>query len=574
MDVIRSASRFFNNLIDVPSIDPDDSRRRKLLNIILMGMFLIAIITVILSVIAKVLQFAGAENISGILIASIAGVISCFLVYLINRFWSGTIASVIFLLIFVFIITLADTPHELTNGRSIYLLSIPIIIAGVLLGSKASLAFWGVATLEFIILGYNEINLPAIMSFLWLATIAWLSARSLEHALKDLRNINAELDRRVIQRTHELTESLSRERIETGRRDAILNGIADGVVVFDQSGLAILANPSISNMIDMPLEKIIGSTINELLSSGLKAGGRETLEAQLERSSSSFSNLRIEWEKKTLLINASEVRDDRNQPTGIVAVLRDFTREAELEKMKDSFIAIVSHELRTPLNAILGYAEMFKEGVYGPMNEKQLSVTQRIMMNTQRLLSIVSDLLDQAQIQAGKLKTRMVSCVPAELLENFRGVMEKIVTDKGLPLFTELDPALPLKILGDPQRLHQIMVNLANNAVKFTDKGGITVSLLLVDKSQWCIKVSDTGRGIPSEAQKYIFESFRQVDAASTRQHGGVGLGLSIVKQLVEIMHGRIEVESKYGSGSVFTVTLPLIVNAEAQTQPIPLIEE
>jgi two-component system, sensor histidine kinase and response regulator len=133
--------------------------------------------------------------------------------------------------------------------------------------------------------------------------------------------------------------------------------------------------------------------------------------------------------------------------------------------MKNTFMAIVSHELRTPLNAILGFAEMLKEGVYGSVNDKQHNISERIMNNTKRLLAIVSDLLDQAQIEAGRLKIQVAPCKPAEMLDALHGVMHKIAADKGIEFVTELDPALPPVILGDPQRLQQIMVNLANNAI-------------------------------------------------------------------------------------------------------------
>jgi signal transduction histidine kinase len=124
--------------------------------------------------------------------------------------------------------------------------------------------------------------------------------------------------------------------------------------------------------------------------------------------------------------------------------------------------------------------------------------------------------------------------------------------------------------MGDPQRLQQIAVNLANNAVKFTDKGSVCVKISMLDKNNWQIQTIDTGNGIPKEALEYIFESFRQVDEANTREHGGVGLGLSIVKQLTELMKGKVSVESEVGKGSIFTVTLPLIMQGII-TQPLKI---
>lgn len=561
--------RQISPFLDVPTTDPDDARRRKLLNVILSGIFILAIMALVATVAMIISGSSSKENINlaWLLLGLVAGT---FVIYLINRSFSGLIASSIFLLFFLIIIPSSDSYSELVDGRSLYVFTIPIVMASMLMGPPYSFLLAILSTIELFILGKlgnTAPNLLAIFGYLLLSMVSWLSSRSLEQALRDLRKLNLELDQRVAQRTQELSAALSRETIEAGRREAILNSIADGVVVFDRNGTAILANPSISSLINKPQEKIIGNGLSALLDSEeLKPAERGKIAAHFEKSTQDLSNFRVDWGKRTLSVNAAEVHDDNNQSIGIVAVLRDFTREAELEKMKNTFMAIVSHELRTPLNAILGYAEMLKESVYGPLNEKQQGASVRIMSNTQRLLTIVSDLLDQAQIEAGKLKIQMVSCKPAELIDNLHGVMDKIALDKGIDLITDLESSMPSSIIGDPQRLQQIMVNLVNNAVKFTETGNIFVKVFTLNEDNWRIKVSDTGRGIPEEAKDYIFESFRQVEGASTRQHGGVGLGLSIVKQLVELMNGSIEVESEPGKGSIFTVTLPLILQKEIPT--------
>ncbi|MDP1545291.1 MAG: ATP-binding protein, partial [Anaerolineales bacterium] len=388
----------------------------------------------------------------------------------------------------------------------------------------------------------------------------WLSARSLEQALKDLRVINANLDQLVEQKTQELANTLSRELILAGRNHAILNSIADGVIVFDAESRAILANPALSQLTGTPLDSLLNTSVMEFVQKeALSPSVRGTLLGLLDQPEKSLAGKRIVWGNKTLSTSVARVQDDLGGDYGVVGVFRDVTREVELENMKNTFMAIVSHELRTPLGAILGFAEMLKEGVYGPTSEKQQNISERIMNNTRRLLTIVSDLLDQAQIEAGRLKIQIAPCKPVEILDNLHSIMDKIASDKGIDFITELDPALPPVILGDPQRLQQIMVNLANNAVKFTEQGSVNVRLLRMDDTNWQIRVTDTGGGIPVEAQDYIFETFRQAEGSSTRQHGGVGLGLSIVKQLVELMKGRIVLESEMGKGSVFVATLPLI---------------
>jgi signal transduction histidine kinase len=202
---------------------------------------------------------------------------------------------------------------------------------------------------------------------------------------------------------------------------------------------------------------------------------------------------------------------------------------------------------------------MIKESIYGPITDKQSRASERIMTNSRRLLDIVSDLLDQAQIEAGKLTIHVKPFHPAELIEAAHGLMDKLAFEKGLELVGELDPKLPVTMNGDIVRLQQILVNLVNNAIKYSEQGSIHFRLLLSTPGFWSIEVQDTGEGIPEDDLSNIFEAFRQVDGSATRKHGGFGLGLTIVKQLAELMGGVIEVKSKIGKGSIFTVSLPII---------------
>ena len=213
MKVFSALSKFFNRLTNVPSTDPDDYRRRKILNIILVGMVIATCITAIVTLIFSGLKLSNIEDTSIILITAIAALIGSLITYLLNRYWSGIFASTLFLIILTLLLMLADDPHELSSGRSTYLLSIPIIISSVLLGSRASLIFWGLVSIQLIFLARfanDPINIPAIMSLFFLGTISWLSSRNLEQALKDLRVVNAELDQRVVERTSELSAALTR----------------------------------------------------------------------------------------------------------------------------------------------------------------------------------------------------------------------------------------------------------------------------------------------------------------------------------------------------------------------------
>ncbi len=556
---------WIQKIIYVEISDPDDARRRRLLNILLVGIVGSAIVGSLgFAIYAVLTNTWQGKDATLIFLSSLIFIVGSVGILILNRKF-GTFAAILFLLLLTFTFSLSDSPEQLANGRSIFVYAIPIAIASLLLQPLASFYFAGLSSLIItgLALSVSIIpNLPAIIGFFMLAMVSWLSSRSLENALRDLRVINADLDQIVAERTQALVESLSREQIEARRSQAILESIADGVVVYDLHGKAIQANPALSRLLNIPFDQIIQSTVNQLTHfDQLDPKYRDTLEHLLNDPGYQIASQRVEWDKKTLSVSAAIVLDPDGDMIGTVGVFRDFTREAEIEKMKNSFLAIVSHELRTPLNAIIGYAEMLKELILGPINENQARASDRIMSNTQRLLSIVSDLLDQAQIEAGKMTIKMRPFSPSELLENVHAIMDKAAADKGLSLTSSIDPELPQSLNGDLARLQQILVNLTNNAIKFTDSGSVQIRLKRLDPKNWALEVLDTGRGIAENEIPKIFETFQQVGSAATREHGGFGLGLSIVKQLAGLMGGNVTVKSQEGVGSTFTITLPLISN-------------
>ena len=558
---------FFDSLLHVSAPDPDDARRRRVLNILLLGTLAATIVGLLAIIIGSVSSkdFTQPET-QLLLVGTFITTLGITGIYQINKRWSGRWAALLFLLLLTLIFTFTDSPDQLSNGRSLFIYTLPIAISSLILIPEASFlfAFISGGIVAGLALSINQpVNLFAIIGFFMLALVSWLSARSLETALKELRSINTNLDQEVSERTHALTESLDRERIEAGRNQAILNSIADGVIVFDKKWNATMANPAVKGMLDIPLELIINKNFRELIEHPrLAEESRKLLNAMVEHDTQPVG-FRIIWGEKTISVSAAQVYDNRkenNKNIGTVIVFRDFTREAEVEKLKSTFVAIVSHELRTPLNAVLGYAEMFKEAVYGPMNEKQVNMAVRIMKNTQRLLGLINDLLDQAQMEAGKLTIHIAPLKPAELLESMHGLLDKTASDKRLRLTSEIDDDLPETLNGDAARLQQILVNLVTNAIKFTDQGEIRVNLRRTGDAKWGIEVEDTGQGIPEADIPYIFDTFRQVEGATTRVHGGFGLGLSIVKQLVNLMSGDVKVTSQVNVGTKFTIVLPLTV--------------
>jgi signal transduction histidine kinase len=231
----------------------------------------------------------------------------------------------------------------------------------------------------------------------------------------------------------------------------------------------------------------------------------------------------------------------------------------EANRLKSQFLATMSHELRTPLNAIIGFTEVMMMGLTGEVSPQAQHTTQRIHHNSERLLKLIDDLLDISKIEAGRVEVLRQPIEPASLLGDVRLALQPQADEKRLDLITEVDMNLPPQIVGDPQRLEQIILNLGTNAIKFTEQGKVVITLRRFDSDQWGIVVEDTGIGIPAHAQEFVFEKFRQVDGTSRRAYGGTGLGLAIVKELALLMDGNVRVESEPNIGSTFTVTLPLL---------------
>lgn len=554
---------FLTRLLRISSSDPDDNRRRSLLNIMLVGLITLAVIIAALSAFSLGLENVTIDDVFFALVSSIVFFFVAFGILLLNRRRSGSLAAWFFLFVLLTAISFSDNPQEMVDGRSLYLFTVPILTASFILFPAASFVFAGVSSVVVYILtpfaGLDVANYFAMVGFFAISLVAWLASSSMENALRDLRVLNRELDIRVEERTRELAEALTRELVETGKNQAILEGIADGVIVFDADQTVIVANPSVCRLLDIERSDLLGQSMDGFVASGSlveqDAAQLHDLLAVPEKNSQS---VRFPWGKKTLSVTTATVVTPAGLPIGTVAVFRDFTREAEVEQMKNTFVAIVSHELRTPLNAILAYAEMLQGEVYGPVNPKQANAATRIFSNAQRLLGMVSDLLDQARLEAGKLKINVEEFSLSELADAVYGVMDRPAKDKGLNLEIKIEPNLPKTVWGDPHRYQQILINLVNNAVKFTETGSVSVRICLSDANRWAIEVADTGPGIPQDALPYIFDTFRQVDGITTRHHGGAGLGLSIVKRLVELMGGTVKVSSVVNQGTTFTVTVPI----------------
>ena len=233
-------------------------------------------------------------------------------------------------------------------------------------------------------------------------------------------------------------------------------------------------------------------------------------------------------------------------------------------RLKDEFLANMSHELRTPLNAILGMSEALQEELFGALNSRQLNAIATIEQSGQHLLSLINDILDVSKISAGKLELNITEVSLTELCRSSLILVKQQAIDRQIYIDTHLPYDLD-RIVVDERRMRQVLINLLNNAVKFTAKGGLVtlsvrLKLLEVDgrHSDWlCFSVTDTGIGIDSADRSKLFQPFIQLDSSLNRKYPGSGLGLVLVKQIVELHGGDVTLDSEVGVGSCFTVTLP-----------------
>jgi signal transduction histidine kinase len=230
----------------------------------------------------------------------------------------------------------------------------------------------------------------------------------------------------------------------------------------------------------------------------------------------------------------------------------------EASEHKSRFLANMSHELRTPLNAILGYTELIQDGIYGDLPEKMASALERISRNGKHLLGLINDVLDLSKIEAGQLVLSLDTYSIKDVVHGVYSAVEPLAASKNLVFRVDMPKDLPPG-RGDERRLTQVLLNLVGNAIKFTDKGEVSIKAS-ASNDAYNLAVHDTGPGISEADQQKLFQEFQQADNSITKSKGGTGLGLAISKRIVEMHGGRIWVESRLGEGSTFSLTLPIKV--------------
>jgi signal transduction histidine kinase len=329
-----------------------------------------------------------------------------------------------------------------------------------------------------------------------------------------------------------------------------------------ESGHVVFANLSFARLTKMSREDLVGSPIDVVdacLRPMLKDPSVLTAQREALGSARPLGD-RIELvvpQRAMLQRRVSPLLDNRGVILGHVLWFRDITLEADAGAAKDEFVSVVSHELRTPLTSVKASLGLLSRGAAGPIAEPMQELLDIGLRNLDRLIRMVDDLLDLAKIERGSAQFALglvnAEAVTERALETVCAVAEA----RGITLIHRGDSSC-IDVVADQDRLEQVLVNVLSNAVKFSPSGGIIeLRWRLADAWAECV-ISDEGPGIPRDQLEPIFDKFRQIGSASTRQHGGAGLGLAISRQLVNAFGGKIWAESDYGCGSRFIVRLKL----------------
>jgi signal transduction histidine kinase len=360
--------------------------------------------------------------------------------------------------------------------------------------------------------------------------------------------------------TPELLDRSIRYAIKHARRrallDAVLSNSAAGIVALDRSGAPILWNKQALRALAVESSEERAVT-PDAVSAGLaqiRNGGRlpeQFTAASGEVFETGIGSVPSDGEVIVFHEITHRIRAEE--------LLRKSVIEAEAANMaKSSFLATMSHELRTPMNGILGMARVLANT---PLDQEQGAYLDTIRVSGESLLGIINDVLDLSKIEAGHMEIENVEYRIGDLAQEVTTLLAPTARAKGIDLAAFVDPQLGSIMRGDPLRVRQIITNLIGNAIKFTDEGGVALWIDRVEDDQGAhlrIRVSDTGMGIPESKRERLFKRFSQVDASTTRTHGGTGLGLALCREFVSLMGGHIDCESAPGAGSTFIVRLPL----------------
>jgi len=359
--------------------------------------------------------------------------------------------------------------------------------------------------------------------------------------------------------------------------DTIFDSVQAGILIIDAATHTILkVNPAAARLCGTDITAMVGKECHQYICPAAKHhcpvvdmdqcldnSVRVLVHCNGEKIPVLKTVKKIQLHDKTYLVECFvDISDLKKMETSLQAAKK---QAEKANACKSQFLANMSHEIRTPMNAILGFADLLAGG---HLSEKQSEYVDIIRSSGAHLLELLNDILDFSKIEAGKLHIEMIDASLGDMLNRTESLMAPHAKKKGLEFRIQEETALPGMIRTDPTRLMQCLLNLVNNAIKFTERGHVVIHARLIENQAVPyirFEVEDTGPGIPEEAREKIFSSFEQADGSTTRKYGGTGLGLTISRRLAEKMGGSLSFESRTGKGSTFTLEIPANVNVQEQ---------
>lgn len=355
---------------------------------------------------------------------------------------------------------------------------------------------------------------------------------------------------------------------ERHRISVILRDLPDGILLVDRLGRLIFMNPAAEYICGIPVEKVLNMifTPKEKLAEFARLHDLLFTEPQARANDVPMTGLpSFEYvvggkdREHVFQVTPLWVQEANGDPMGRMVIIHDITREKLIEKLKSEFISVAAHQLRTPLTAIKWALQMVKDGDVGTLNQEQQSMLEKGFVSNQRMINLVNDLLDASRIEEGRFRYDVQQVSAEDLIMDLANEFDHSFKERKIEFHVNVPPTKMPALFGDPQKLRMVFQNLIDNAIRYTKSGGsITVSLSYDPPSGMILfQVTDTGVGIPESQRERIFSKFFRADNVVRMQTEGSGLGLFIVKNIVESHHGSISFESEEGKGTTFYVWLP-----------------
>mgnify|MGYP001121926293 CR=1 FL=1 len=393
--------------------------------------------------------------------------------------------------------------------------------------------------------------------------LAFFDLRKIQKTQKELEEKTRDLERTKISLLNileDMEEARRTAELEQLKTRAIINNLIDGILFFDNEGVLQIINPAAKKILGLKEENLIGKTIEEIEKNSLLI---KVIQAAKSQEKDSVKEIAFGPDQIFELNSALVSSETEN--LGFVINIRDVSRERRVERLKSEFVTVAAHQLRTPLSAIKWTLKMFLEGDLGQLTPNQLNFIEKLYQSNERMIELVNDLLNVARIEEGRQITELV---PASLESLCQEVIDsfKYLLDKKNIVFGFLLPAEKLPLVKvDRESIKLVIHNLLDNAIKYTPVGGqITISLTKKNDEFLEFQIKDTGFGIPKDQQHRIFSRFFRGANIIKLETEGTGLGLFIVKNIVEAHGGRVWFESEEGKGTTFYFTLPILQSGKS----------